>query len=202
MYSEEYVQIYSSRVILKDKFKCLRMTTLQFLARYNPEHSIECALSSAIKAAVQHNKFYIGDAPRPEIRAFWRRQLLALQPAYLQQRTVAQYEGDFISLRTQLNDGFPGQVDCRISHAQKSLGVFLKHLWCMRLVDVPPLCPVDAIILKKAGAVYPVTNWGYVDTIDEHRAKVEILIEAKNRFAPHLSLAEWELFAFNGSENA
>ena len=175
------------------------MTAQQFLARYNPEPSVRCALSSAIKAAVQHNKFYIAEnAPRASIRDFWRQQLLALQAVYENQRTVAQYESAILNLRTSLNNKFPGLIDCRISHAQKSIGVFLKHLWCMGLVVAPPpLCPVDAIILGVAGAVYPTTNWGYVNTMEEHRAKVAILVAAKNRTAPQLTLAEWELAAFN-----
>lgn len=174
------------------------MTAQQFLARYNPEPSVRCALSSAIKAAVQHNKFYIANnAPRAIIRDFWRQQLLALQAVYVNQRTVDQYEADILNLRTNLNNEFPGSIDCRISHAQKSIGVFLKHLWCMGLVAPPPLCPVDRIILGVAGAVHPTTNWGYVNTMAEHRAKVAILVAAKNRTAPHITLAEWELAAFN-----
>jgi len=171
------------------------MTAQQFLARYNPELSVKCALSSAINAAVQRNKLYVGNAPRANIRDIWRQQLLALQAVYVNQRTVTQYEADILNLRTNLNNAFPGSIDCRISHAQKSIGVFLKHLWCMGLVAPPPLCPVDAIILRVAGAVYPTTNWGYVNTMAEHQAKVAILVAAKNN-APQPTLAEWELAAF------
>jgi len=146
---------------------------------------------------VRRNQFYIGDAPRAHIRDFWKEQLLALQAPYGQERTVAEYETDIANLRDSLNDEFPNAISCRISHAQKSIGVFLKHLWCMELVHVPPQCPVDAKILAAAGAVYPATNWGFVDTLNEHRAKVAILEAAKNQAAPHLSLAEWELEAFN-----
>ena len=173
------------------------MTAEQFLARYNPKPSVECALSSAIKAAVQHNKLYVGNAPRANIRSFWRQQLLALQAVYVQQRTVAQYEADILDLRTSLNNAFPGLIDCRISHAQKSIGVFLKHLWCMELVATPPLCPVDAIILRVAGAKYPETNWGYVNTMAQQQAKVALLVAAMKHAAPQLTLAEWELAAFN-----
>ena len=173
------------------------MTAQTFLERYNPQASVDCALSSAIKAAVQHNKFYIGEAPRRDIRDFWKEQLLERQGLYEQQRTVADYESDIVSLRAILNAQFPGLVGCRVSHAQKSIGVFLKHLWCMGEIPTPPLCPVDAIILRVAGAVYPETNWGYVDTLAEHQAKVAVLVAAKDQAAPNLSLAEWELGAFN-----
>jgi hypothetical protein len=173
------------------------MTAQDFLERYNPEASVEGALSSAIKAAVQRNKFYIGEAPRRDVRDFWKEQLLELQVKYGQQRTVADYESDIVNLRANLRAQFPGVVGCRISHAQKSIGVFLKHLWCMGKIPTPPLCPVDAIILRFAGAVYPLTNWGYVDTLAEHQAKVVVLVAAKQQTAPNLSLAEWELGAFN-----
>lgn len=173
------------------------MTSQSFLEHYNPETSLECALSSAIKAAVQRNKFYIGGAPRRDIRDFWKEQLLELQGIYVQERTVADYESDITNLRAALNAQFPGCLSCRISHAQKSIGVFLKHLWCMEEIPAPPLCPVDSRILRVAGAAYPDTNWGYVNTLEEHQAKVAVLVEAKNQASPNLSLAEWELGAFS-----
>ena len=174
------------------------MTAAQFLNRYNPSKTVECALSNAIKAAVQHNKFYIAEnAPRAIIRDFWRQQLLALQAVYKQQQEIDQYNADILNLRAILNNQFPLFTDCRISHAQKSIGVFLKHLWCMKLVAIPPSCPVDARILKVAGAAYPATNWGYVNTIEDHKAKVALLMADKNVAAPHVKIAEWELAAYN-----
>lgn len=60
----------------------------------------------------------------------------------------------------------------RISHSQKSISVFVKHLWCMDVISEPNICPVDRIILGKTEVrKNKDINWGYVNSIEEHKRK-------------------------------
>jgi hypothetical protein len=178
-----------------------------FLNRYNAERSLGKANSDAIMSAVQHNSLY--DVPEKErnlIRADWADLLKAISLKYAAPVTASQYELDIESLKQIMNERFSGQFrrdrhpkydydpGFRISHAQKSIAVFLKHKWCMGAIDVPPQCPVDNIVLEAAGLRYPETKWAYVNTIEEHRVKIAPL--AARAQASGLELAEWELVAF------
>jgi hypothetical protein len=179
-----------------------------FLNRYNPKRTLEKALSSAISAAVQHNSLYKKEATSEEkesIRCKWMAILKQKQKDYENEQTIEKYENDIKELRDLMNEifsksflsephpKFKTEPGFRISHAQKSLSVFLKHLWCMGAVATPPQCPVDARILAIAGKKYPDTKWGYVNSIDEHREKISVLEAAKEGSQ---LLAEWELEQF------
>ena len=179
-----------------------------FLNRYNPKRTLEKALSSAISSAVQRNSLYKKEATSKEkesVRCKWVAFLKLKKKDYENEQTVEKYENDIQELRDFMNEifsesflserhpKFKTETGFRISHAQKSLSVFLKHLWCMGEVATPPQCPVDARILAIAGKKYPDTKWGYVNSIDEHREKIGFLEAAKEESQP---LAEWELDLF------
>ena len=62
-------------------------------------------------------------------------------------------------------------------------------------ISSPPQCPVDRIILTKISAPIKDRSWGYVDTIEEHNRKYEMI----KIFARSLGFdneSEWELVAF------
>ena len=182
---------------------------IQFLTKYNPEQTVDKAVSRAIAASVQHNSLYapnITPEEKEAVRCAWRSFLLDIIGKYKKQQTVDEYERDILKLQekmnTQFRDAFyqtphskyktdPG---FRISHAQKSISVFLKHLWCMDEVDTPPQCPVDRVVLEMAGLKYDKAKWGYVNSIEEHRRKIDQLISAKDN--EQQSLAVWELKNF------
>ncbi|MDZ4288683.1 MAG: hypothetical protein U0984_12030 [Prosthecobacter sp.] len=180
-----------------------------FLERYNDDRSAVKAASRAIAAASQHNSLYLGDISvtgKARVRTTWSGLLEIIADKYGNPVSEAEYLTDIQELKRAMNaDHAPAfrrnphpqfnySPGFRISHAQKSLSVYLKHLWCLGEITVPPQCPVDALILKKAGLRYPRTKWAYIDSIAEHQAKIEVL----NRHAAEagLSLAEWELLQF------
>lgn len=180
----------------------------KFLNRYNPKRTLEKALSSAISAAVQHNSLYKKEAKLKEkksVHCKWMAFLKLKKKDYENEQPVEKYENDIQELKDLMNEDFSKsflsephpkfktEPGFRISHAQKSLSVFLKHLWCMGEVATPPQCPVDARILAIAGKKYPDTKWGYINSIDEHREKISFLEAAKEESQ---SLAEWELELF------
>ncbi len=184
----------------------LQESKIKFLDRYNPERSIDTAITEAINAAVRRIPSYspnLNNGQKANIRGEWHRFLINLFEKYTEPQAVEMYESDILALKriinaTYLNDLTHPQYNhdpgFRISHAQKSISVFLKHLWCMNMVATPPQCPVDSIILSNAGQRYPNTNWGYVNTIEEHRIKIGYLNAAREDY--YNSLAEWEIANF------
>ena len=180
-----------------------------YLARYNHELTEERAVSRAISAACQHNSLYeplIGTRVRQEVRTYWAELLHHMAQTYTVQQTCDRYLRDVHEMVVRMNETFaqafrtqphprygydPG---FRVSHSQKSLSVYLKHLWCLGVVASPPQCPVDAQILKKAGIRYPEARWACVNSIPEHQAKVAVL--SRKAEASGLTLAEWELLQF------
>lgn len=181
-----------------------------FLRRYNTSGTIGEAYSRAVTAASQRNVLYLsGLQPheRHRVRSAWESRLDEVTRKYARRgATDQEYERDVYDLREYMNEQFgnafrdsphpryryaPG---FRISHAQKSLAVALKHLWCMGAVAMPPQCPVDSVILGAAGARYPYSRWAHVNSVEDHRRLVERLRVAAS--ARGLELAEWELEVF------
>ena len=180
-----------------------------FLEKYNPSRDVGIAVSKSINAAVQHNSLYLpslNQKTRREVRQYWGDYLLKLIKEYSVLREEDFFLEHIKSLQVCMNEKysfafrdlphprFQTDPGFRISHSQKSISVFLKHLWCMNHIKRPPQCPVDAIILSKAGHRYPDTKWGFVNSIEIHQAKISLLKSAKNDVS--LPLAYWELKAF------
>lgn len=180
-----------------------------FLNKYNPCRTITKALSSAVTASVQHNSLYQKNLKRKikeDIQLEWRTYLHGLIERYKVEQSVEAYERDILTLKAVMNQKFSAAFlldshtkfktdpGFRISHSQKSISVFLKHLWCMEIIACPPQCPVDRIILEAAGKRYPETKWGYINSIEEHRLKIAFLEAAKGHSSE--PLAEWELKKF------
>lgn len=181
----------------------------KFLTRYNTSHSIEKAKSLAIRAAVQHNSLYHENTSikdKSEVRDAWGKKLMKLSEKYSNKITTQDYYLDISELKDYMNKNFgvffknephlkygydPG---FRISHSQKSLSVFLKHLWCMELIANPPQCPVDRIILTHIGQKSKNASWGYINTIEEHHSKIRLLEEFIKPTTTSLSI--WELLIF------
>lgn len=171
-----------------------------FLTSYNHEESIAVAASRAIRAALQRNPLYLqigrpGWNERQTLRDEWRR-LLEVFP---NPQTIEEFEGAIVELRAELLRLFHGVGAARLSHAQKSASVYLKHLWCMRRISEPPVCPIDRRILQKAIGSHQVPLWTPVDTLKEYRAQFAILATAAQR--NYQRIAVWELLTFPISDH-
>lgn len=88
----------------------------------------------------------------------------------------------------------------RIAHAQKSLSLVLKHMWCHGfLTSPPPVCVIDSIILRAAavrGAATHRVPWTRVASLNAYREHLAICKCAAGRH----QIAIWELFVFNDEE--
>lgn len=76
----------------------------------------------------------------------------------------------------------------RIGIAQKALNLYLKYLWCVGLIPLPPHCPFDSIIIGHLSECRDL-NWTAIDTIEDYTN----LVNAARRKTDTKQIAEWEL---------
>ncbi|WP_138485388.1 hypothetical protein [Dyadobacter bucti] len=174
-----------------------------FLREYNPMRTIENAMDKSINASVSRNDTYAShtkDWQRGMVKDFWSKQVIDISAKYATQvQTKETFDNDIMFLKRIMNETY-GELfegsNFKISHAQKSLSVYLKHLWCMRLSLVPPRCPVDRQILKVAGAPQNMIPWTEVDDIKIYRGHCNLLAQKAN-VEKFENVACWELVKFS-----
>jgi hypothetical protein len=186
----------------------------RFLRRFGVDEGLAVAraraLQDAIVSALLQNALYAPAATganRQDVGAGWKQMLETLAAEYAEPATSEKYEKDLVRLQGYMNRGF-GQYfrqarhpkfgyepGFRISHAQKSLSLVLKHFWCLGLVAMPPQCPVDRPVLVAARAGELNSKWTDVNSIAAHHKKMQFLAEAAAKES--LTIAEWELKTVN-----
>jgi hypothetical protein len=65
----------------------------------------------------------------------------------------------------------------RIAHAQKSLSLVLKHLWCHERLPQgtePPGCPIDRMILDHVKRSHGIT-WTMINTPDAYHSALALV---------------------------
>jgi len=171
---------------------------LNFLKIYNHTCDITVAVNKSILASIQRNKIYNTNkvSDRDEIKRYWKEQLSNIHE---RSNDILASEENFIieieTLKRNMLSKFPNLIQFRISHSQKSINVFFKHLWCMDLITTPLQCPVDRTILSIANAPINQRLWGYIDSIEEYQNKINFLRE-KAKSDGFDNLAIWELQNF------
>lgn len=76
----------------------------------------------------------------------------------------------------------------RIGIAQKALNLYLKYLWCVDFIPMPPHCPFDSIIISHLPDCSNL-NWTSIDTLEDYQR----LVKAARKTADCKPLPEWEL---------
>ena len=152
------------------------------------------AMKDSIVSAFQRNKVYEGNpslADREDLRCALRAEIRKTASAYSVPVTETKHCENIRNLADTLTKQFSKILDGRrfkIGTAQKALNLYLKFLWCLGVhKTVPPHCPLDGIILKKAG-VYEA--WTKLDCIETYKNWIE---KVRVKAARHNSIAEWEL---------
>jgi hypothetical protein len=81
----------------------------------------------------------------------------------------------------------------RFGIAQKALNLYLKYLWCLEQIPMPPHCPFDSRVMAKLPSIVQV-SWTRLDDISAYLA----LVAAAKQVAAATgqSLAEWELSVY------
>lgn len=82
----------------------------------------------------------------------------------------------------------------RIGIAQKALNLYLKYLWCLGWLPIPPPnCPLDRRIIDKLNLKdRNGLDWTKLDEMENYKK----LIQKCRQIAGNISLAEWELKAW------
>jgi hypothetical protein len=151
----------------------------------------EEALRWSINAALQRNRVYKSDddcACRTAFRNEWARMLSEEAKAYrkpAQPISDKQHCAAIIRMSDELSSTFS---DClsegrlRFGTVQKAFNLYLKYLWALNEIEMPPHCPVDSVVLARIGITSP---WTKCDSCEEYMDWI-------NEIRRHLSLAEWE----------
>jgi hypothetical protein len=74
--------------------------------------------------------------------------------------------------------------------AQKLLNVLLKYNWCFGIVEEPPHCPIDRIILDHAERGHGI-KWTSITKRQDYESAIELIRKQAN--SRELSIAVWEL---------
>ncbi len=172
---------------------------------------VNVAARMAIKAAVERNPTYSDDADIEKIHKFWIKELKDLFDKYKnEEQTKDVFVDDVIKLQQKMNVSFPDSFRnngksrgknkdrddkykkiFRVAHAQKSLSIFLKHMWCITPdMPMPPVCPIDRRILQEAKIYNPWTKLNCIETYKKWLEKLECV-------AGKEPLAKWELVKWN-----
>ena len=113
-----------------------------FLDRTNRPRTRCRAIQAAIAPASQHNVLYangLNARAKREVRTYWTGQLDQISSEYTRHVSATDYLNDVEKLKEAMNDRFAHRFYAvpdhryepgfRVSHAQKSLSICLKHLW-------------------------------------------------------------------------
>jgi hypothetical protein len=182
---------------------------LRFLKMYNPNKSNKTALEKAIGAAVSRNKLYspfVTNTMKLRVNCFWKDRLAEIGKKYIKnQYSEKEYLESIVGLKSEMNKKFhklftsktdvKDEVDpgYRISHAQKSISVYLKHLWCINNIKTSPTqCPIDRNILTLIINKGKIPAWTKVNSLKSHNDLIQ-LIKNQALIDKYDSVAEWEL---------
>jgi hypothetical protein len=152
----------------------------------------EIAVQNAIQAALQRSRTYRTgntDSGKEKFRAALVKRLRQEAERYAERVSESEHyaalqricDGISQECQDQLADG-----KLRYGIAQKAFNLYLKFLWKLGAVELPPHCPIDSIVLKKITNNIPYTRF----SIEDYKNAVEKLKQkAKARGMP---LSEWE----------
>jgi hypothetical protein len=190
---------------LKEEFVKTYFPDYPANATFSPDNSE--ILGKSVNAAIARNPIYSARLDfecRTEVKEFWKQELRKVASKYkTSKQSVETYIEDVMSVKNAVNKHFANKVwlnntlsnGLRISHAQKSLAVYLKYLWCLndKMPD-PPCCPVDSIVLYECKI--DGMRWTRIDSLADFKRILEgVSSTAKDSGFP--SIAQWELCAFN-----
>lgn len=159
--------------------------------------------SMTLGATAQRARLYLPDVPEAKRRKFHealRARLERLATQYLAAVSEEAHVANIAALADELSAEFGvlfSEGRFRVGLAQKALNLYLKYLWCLGWCEMPPHCPVDAIVLAQVDP-HQDARWTQIDSLDVYRA----VIEAAKQAARGLPLSVWELNLYNRAVSA
>ena len=163
------------------------------------------AADIAINVSVSRNPTYSGDISyndKHKIRNYWKSLLLDFYDKNKQVKISREVFFDYVNIiKRKMNSKYSSAFKCntngydngfRLAHAQKSLSVFLKHLWCMGKMGEPPFCPIDGIILNNV--LKKKKAWTKLNDTNTYETYIRYIDSA---VGTTMSVAEWEYICWN-----
>jgi hypothetical protein len=185
-----------------------------YLEKYNPTKSKGFAIKQAINAAVSRNLIY---SKNPQIeknklketkydfKKDWENKLKDIYKCSLKNKfNEKNYVDELNKMSIYMNKKYKNILNTdqgfKISHAQKSISIYLKHMWCIDNLKMPIQCPIDREILKilkKQKIIKIIPSWTKINTIEEHDKIINIIKKEKDKDKMNFkSISEWELIYY------
>lgn len=155
-------------------------------------------LTLSLFGALQRSNTYQKNTPdktRNDLRKALRKKLNELATRYEVLVTEEEHISNIDELARELSSGFSHCLKggrFRIGIAQKALNLYLKYLWCIDVIPVPPHCPFDSIVIQHLPGCDDI-SWTNLDEVEAYKRLVAV---AKQQ-AGGKSLSEWELEMWN-----
>jgi hypothetical protein len=162
----------------------------------------EQVMVNSISAAFQHAGVYLNglietDPNKKKVRDFLRDRILEFEKHYQNAVIDSQHCSNIEALANIVSLEFKGKAvlrndRLRIGISQKALNLYLKYLWCLDEILIPPHCPIDRRIIEKLDIQWQQRSqydWTKLDCIQKYRE----LISFCKKKAGSVPVAEWEL---------
>lgn len=159
--------------------------------------------SMTLAGTAQRAGLYSPDVPEAKRRKFHEALRARLEGVSDQYRDVVSEEAhvaNIAALADDLSEEFGtlfSEGRFRVGLAQKALNLYLKYLWCLGWCEMPPHCPVDAIVLAQVDPRKD-ERWTKLDSLEVYLA----IIEDAKRAARGVPLSVWELNLYNRAVSA
>lgn len=157
-------------------------------------------LTLSLFGALGRSKSYANSASKKDkdqFRNALRENLDKISQAYVSEIKEEKHLSNIKYLADDLTLRFPHCLrkgKFRIGIAQKALNLYLKYLWCAGLIEIPPHCPFDSIIINHLPDCENL-KWTSIDTIEDYQK----LVVAARKKANEKPLAQWELEIWTNS---
>ena len=161
--------------------------------------------SMTLAATAQRSHMYasrLSEKARKPLQKSLRAALESVAAKYTVNVSEKQHIRNITKLAAQLSRKHPTLLTkgrMKFGHAQKALNLYLKYLWCLDKLPMPPHCPLDSIILKKIPG-FTQERWTKLDSPERYEL---IIVAAKGKAKAKekgLPLAVWELYEYNASD--
>jgi len=162
--------------------------------RFTHDQVIASAIAASLQRANVYSKRALPD-DRDKLHAELSLALQRLFPIYRNPVDERVHVGYIEHLATSISEQHRSALidgQFRIGSAQKALNLYLKYLWCLRRIPMPPHCPFDSRIIARIPGCEKVL-WTKLKTVPEYMS----LVAGAKRKAGATPLAEWELDEYN-----
>jgi hypothetical protein len=151
-------------------------------------------LTMSVNGALGRSNTYIesaSEADKNRVRNALRKKLDDISRAYSSPASDEAHLSNISELSSELSTKFSHCLKkgrFRIGISQKALNLYLKYLWCVNAISLPPHCPFDSIVISHLPDCGHL-KWTSIDDIKDYQA----LVEAAQKKANGMPLPEWEL---------